>query len=123
MVKNRTLLIVDDEVDLCQMLAWDFEDFGMTVYRAHGAWEALELLNREQIDFVLSDVQMSQGDGLELVAGINQQNFNLAGIFLMSGQAQFLDSDKFNQMGISNVIKKPINTEKIIQLFLNYIPT
>ena len=44
------ILLVDDEVDLCKVAAWDFEDAGFEVTKAHGGIEAFETLQKESID-------------------------------------------------------------------------
>ena len=78
------ILIVDDEVPIREMLAGAFTGAGYEVLGAGNVGEAMELLQREAVDAVLSDVQMGSHTGHDLVRWIYVQYPNVI-CMLMSG--------------------------------------
>ncbi len=109
---GRSILIVDDEVDLCELIAWDFQDVGMKVAKAFGGTSALKIIERGGIDFVLTDLKMPNGSGIDLIEGVKKLNIDLNGIFVMTGYSDYSETALL-AMGINKIFKKPIDTEKI----------
>lgn len=109
---GKKILIVDDEVDLCELIAWDFQDVGMVVYKAFGGVNALKIIETENIDYLLTDLKMPNGSGIDLIEGIKKLNIELAAIFVMTGYSDYSETALL-AMGINKVFKKPIDTEKI----------
>jgi len=60
------VLVVDDEPDVVSALQFRLDAAGYEVLRATNGAEALELLNREKVDLILSDFMMPEMNGLEL---------------------------------------------------------
>jgi len=111
---NKKILIVDDEVDLCQVLSWDFEDAGFTVLIANSGNEALQVIKDNQVDILLSDIKMPNGDGLELLTEIKQNKLSISQIYLMTGYTDY-PIEELKALGMKSLFKKPIDTEKIIE--------
>jgi len=63
----RTLLVVDDDVAMRQMLGSLFRDRGFQVREAANAAGALELAREIDFDTVLTDVRMPGRSGIELL--------------------------------------------------------
>ncbi|MCC7022073.1 MAG: response regulator [Thermomicrobiales bacterium] len=61
-----TILVVDDERAVREVVAAILEDEGYAVHCARDGIEALAVIAREQIDLVLSDVKMPRLDGIAL---------------------------------------------------------
>jgi CheY-like chemotaxis protein len=69
-LKDRVILVVDDEPDQLEFLATVFEDNGATVFRASNGDEALELARRETPDLLTLDLEMpglSAGELFEIL--------------------------------------------------------
>jgi DNA-binding NtrC family response regulator len=109
---GKKILIVDDEVDLCELIAWDFQDAGMVVYKAFGGVNALKIIESSGIDYLLTDLKMPNGSGVELIEGIKKLNIELEAIFVMTGYSDYSETALL-AMGINKVLKKPIETESI----------
>lgn len=107
------LMIVDDEVDLCQVLSWDFEDYQMDVTLAYSGNQAIELLKKQEYDIVLTDIKMPDGDGVELLEFIHSSQIKLKGIFLMTGYSDY-PVDRLKELGMKKLFKKPVDTEEIL---------
>jgi CheY-like chemotaxis protein len=64
------VLIVDDEADAREMMATALETCGATLFTAASAHQAMELLSRQKVDLLLSDIAMPGRDGYELIRTI-----------------------------------------------------
>lgn len=60
--KEITILVVDDEQGIRVSFEMNFELEGFKVIQASGGRAALEIVKTRKLDFVLSDVRMSEGD-------------------------------------------------------------
>ncbi len=110
---KRRILIVDDEEDICEVLSWDFVDIGMEVITANSVSEAKRLLKESSFDYVLSDIKMPDGEGVELLDFTRSESINLKGIYLMTGYSDYPE-DELRSRGLSGLFKKPLETEKLI---------
>lgn len=108
-----TVLLVDDEKDLCKVAAWDFEDEGFKVVKAYGGLEAFDILQKDKIDVLVSDIKMPKGDGVELISRIQENSIPLKGIFLMTGYADYPEKS-LKDLGMTKLFQKPIDIEEVI---------
>lgn len=67
MKKPISLLIVDDDHTLREVLCYYFETLGHKVHKASSGNEAIEKLNAEKIEAVLTDADMPDGNGFDVV--------------------------------------------------------
>ncbi|WP_462382833.1 response regulator [Pseudomonas sp. Marseille-QA0892] len=81
-----TILIVDDEYLIADILGYALEDEGYMVAKASNGRKGLEVLDRERPELVITDFMMPVMDGLEFARAIRArpQSANLP-IILMSG--------------------------------------
>ena len=61
---KASLLVVDDEVEIQQMLSRHFRFLGYDVETASNGCEALELLAKKRTEVIISDIKMPQLDGI-----------------------------------------------------------
>jgi len=81
-----SILIVDDEEPIRDLLGWLLEDHGHTIYPAADGYKALALLRAEKpVDIVLSDINMPGMDGVTLCRVIEAEFPNLP-VLLISGR-------------------------------------
>jgi CheY-like chemotaxis protein len=107
------ILLVDDEQDLCKVAAWDFEDAGFEVTKAYGGVEAFGLLQKKKYDFLISDIKMPKGDGVELIRSIQDHEIPLKGVFLMTGYADYPEKS-LRDLGMTELFQKPIDIDQVI---------
>ena len=65
--KNYRILVVDDEIEYQRVFSYILQKNGYTVLTCSGGREALELLKKNEVDLVMTDLKMPDMDGIELV--------------------------------------------------------
>lgn len=115
---EKVILIVDDEKELCKVISWDFEDAGFKVIQSYGGIEAFKVLQNEKIDFVLSDIKMPKGDGVELLKNLKEFDIKVSGFFLMTGYADYPEKT-LKDLGMTKLFQKPIDSEDVIDFIKN----
>ena len=111
MDKSYKILIVDDETEILEMLALQFELEGYLVYTADSARVALEKLS-DMPDIILLDINMDGMDGLELCAAIRE--YVAAPILFLT--ARVSEADKINGLtaGGDDYITKPFSMQELL---------
>lgn len=110
---NVTVLVVDDEDDLREIFVDEFRDIGAKVFEARQGAEALEILKREKIDVVLSDVRMPGGDGISLIRNIDKEIRPKPILFLCSGFSEH-SYEEMRGLGVIEVFGKPFEWRQIV---------
>ncbi|MBU0661170.1 response regulator [Patescibacteria group bacterium] len=67
MIKNKTLLIVEDEPTLYKALEMKFKSVGFTVLVAHDGAQGLEMAHEKKPDLILLDIIMPKMDGISML--------------------------------------------------------
>ena len=90
----KTILIVDDEHLIANMLGYALEDEGYRVVKAGDGRHGLELLDQERPALVITDLMMPQMDGMQLALAIRRRpSAAKLPILLMSGAYGDLDGN------------------------------
>ena len=108
------ILIVDDEVDLCDTMSLTFNIRGFEVITAYSGNEAIEILKKKPVDILLSDVRMANGNGLELVRWVRQSNMQIPVIAFMSGFSD-VTSQEITKLGVTLFFDKPFPVSNVIK--------
>ncbi len=106
------LLIVDDEQSYRQLLTLVFETEGYKVRTAKNGREAVELLQVEPADLVISDVRMPDMDGIELLSAAREFLPDL-GVVLMTAFASVETARDAFKLGADDFIQKPFDVEEL----------
>ena len=78
------LLIVDDEVETREMLSRHFRFAGHRVSLAGNGVEALDVLGKERVDVIISDIQMPEMDGVSLLREVRRQ-YPMVRVIMITG--------------------------------------
>lgn len=105
----KSILIVDDEEDLRDALAFDFKRQGFNVFLAENGKVAYQIIQKENVSVVLSDVRMAGGDGIELLKNIKTTHPGIP-VVLSTGFAE-IGIDEAYELGASAVILKPFERQ------------
>lgn len=74
MLQTASLLVVDDESELCEILVEYFTDQGFVVHSACDALAAREAFGRQVPDLAILDIRMPGEDGLSLARWVRDQH-------------------------------------------------
>lgn len=118
-LKGKTLLVVDDEVDLRDIVASELEFMGAKVYQAENISNAQKILSQHSIDLIVSDIRMPGGTGIDLLDSVKARNTNVPPIILITGFADITVEDAFNK-GAEALVNKPFKLDDLIKMVVRY---
>ena len=108
----ETILVVDDNKDIVFSVSELFKYEGYTIEKAYDGMEALDVLERKQIDLILLDVMMPRLNGLSTLMKIRETK--QIPVIILSAKTE--ESDKVSGliMGADDYISKPYNPGELI---------
>jgi two-component system response regulator YesN len=117
------VLIVDDEYfirdGLEKIIQWDEYGIEVAGSSANGK-EALEILESTHIDIVITDINMPEMNGIELLKVI-RSSFSHIKVIIISGYNDFEFVKESLVYGVENYILKPINEDEISETLQNTV--
>ena len=120
MVNPKTILIVDDEPDVCTYISTLLEDHGYTTMSAKDGEEALVKLKSVSPDLITLDISMPEKSGVKLFREIKEDSrWKKIPIIIITGVSE--DFQKFISSRRQvpppeGYLSKPINQEDILKL-------
>lgn len=108
------VLVVDDDAGLRESAAMTLEKAGHRVFRAASAGEARELLGKESIAVVVSDIYMPGEDGIELLQSITSRR-NAPPVILMTARGTIETATIAARVGAFDYLAKPFDVRELIE--------
>jgi CheY-like chemotaxis protein len=118
-LKNKTVLIADDDVRNIFSLTKALETHKMRVVSAIDGKEALNVLNdgTAAVDIILMDMMMPEMDGFETIGRIRKSpRWKHMPIIAVTAKAMAGDREKCIQAGASDYISKPVDIDQLLSL-------
>jgi two-component system response regulator PilR (NtrC family) len=110
-----TILIVDDERPLCDLLRMALEEKGYEVQVAHDAEPALAILKTTTIDLVLSDIRMPGMSGLDLLKAVKEIDITIP-VILMTAYGTIESAVQAMRDGAYHYLLKPFDKLDTLEL-------
>ena len=107
------LLIVDDDANTLASLARAFRLAGHEATVCDNAGRALELIQSQPFDMMMSDVVMPGKDGLSLLEDLRNLGVTLP-VVMISGQANIEMAVRATRLGAVDFLEKPLSTDKLL---------
>ncbi len=124
-ILNKRLIVIDDHPinllfakKLLVKLGFEYID------TAHNGKLALEMINQNQYDMIITDCQMPEMDGYEVSRHIREREAGTdkrIPIAAMTANAMVGDRDKCLEAGMDDYLSKPINTDKLTDVLLRWL--
>ncbi|MFH1593342.1 MAG: response regulator [Candidatus Omnitrophota bacterium] len=106
------ILVVDDEIDICDFVKMFFEQRKFQVFTALSGGDALRIVRKEKPGIILLDIRMKEMDGIETLKKIRATD-KTAKVIMVTAVA---DQDKMNEaceLGACEYITKPLVLEDL----------
>ena len=113
--KNRgqpKVLIIDDEPDLLELLELTLSRMGLDTVRAETVGEAIRLLDREPFDLCLTDMRLSDGEGLRVVEHINSRGLDVP-VAVITAFGSAANAVAALKAGAFDYLSKPVALEQL----------
>ena len=111
-LKNKKLLIIDDEDNMRHMLTIIAEGAGYQTVTAADGLLALELLEEDNFDFILCDVKMPNMDGMEFLKASTELRGNCT-VIMMSAYGTIDLALEAMKSGAYDFISKPFKADEV----------
>jgi two-component system response regulator AtoC len=114
-MKNKNILVVDDEKNLRETLAELFTGEGYAVATAGDGAEALLKVRAAKFACVFLDIRMPRMDGLQLLAKLREENLIETPIVVISAFGESSQTIEAIRLGAFDYITKPLDIEELLQ--------
>ena len=113
---SARILIVDDDVLLCDLVRMALERAGFAVEAAHSAAQALEMLRDQPVDLVLLDVMMADINGFDMLRRMKSDPA-LASIpvVFLSARIEAIAQQTGLEAGAVDYLPKPISQTTLVE--------
>jgi CheY-like chemotaxis protein len=117
-LRDRKVLIVDDDARNIFALSTVLENQEMEILSATNGRQAIDLINaHDDLAIVLMDIMMPEMDGYETMREIRRQpEFRNLPILALTAKAMKGDREKCLEAGASDYIAKPVDTDQLLSL-------
>lgn len=121
----RRILVTEDSATMRSLLVATIEASGdYEVIEAASGFEALRLLPRERVDLIITDINMPDINGLELINYVRKsETYRNTPLFIISTEGREKDVEKGLTLGANEYLVKPIDPERLQELIRKYIGT
>lgn len=107
------ILVVEDDKNLRKLIVTCLEKASYTVFETHNGEEALDLMDKEYVDLIVTDIMMPEMDGYELIKSLREANYNTP-ILIITAKEDIEDKRQGFNLGADDYMVKPINIDELI---------
>lgn len=116
--KNITVLIIDDEPDILELMEEEFRYCGYNTLTATSGNDAIKVLQNTRVDIVVSDYKMPNGNGMVVLDFVNKMTVGKPVFYFVSGQADVSLEDAI-KAGAKKFFSKPFDLDELIRQIEN----
>ena len=107
------ILVVEDDACLRKLMSAALKQHGYVTFLANDGLEALDVLEKTNIDLIISDIMMPNMDGYELTRHLRKADFNLP-ILMVTAKETFEDKQEGFSAGTDDYMVKPFDTKEVV---------
>jgi two-component system response regulator AtoC len=111
-MKKHTVLVVDDEIKMQRILELMLQDMGHEARRADNGEQALQIIARESVDLIITDMRMPVMDGMALLQTLHEQDINIPAI-MITAHGTVKSAVEAMKFGAVDYILRPFEIETV----------
>jgi len=115
-----TILVVEDDEALRDALVALLKRRGYAVQAASSANDAIRVLSSEEVDLILSDYYMDDGNGQDLLDYVRRHNPSVPPFIMMTGQAG-VTAAELQRSGLQEFLTKPVSSRSLVEIIARYL--
>lgn len=114
---TKNILIVDDSESIRELVGLTLESSGYQIEKGVDGKDALRFLDGRELDLVITDLNMPEMDGIQLIREIRKNpSYNTVPILMLTTESQASKKDEAKAAGATGWIVKPFVQDKLIQV-------
>ena len=111
----RHILTVDDSSSVRQMVSFTLRAVGYEVTEAVDGKDGLAKVEREKFDLIITDLNMPNVDGIQLITAVRKMTgYSFVPILMLSTESQAEKKDAGRKAGATGWIVKPFNADQLV---------
>lgn len=110
--KNHSILIIEDDIQYGEMLRDAIEHFGYSSFLAYSATGGLDVIRKEKLDMIISDVNMPSINGIQLAAKLRDMFLDIP-LVLITGVKDLDLIKRAMALGVCDYLSKPLKLEEL----------
>ena len=120
---NKRVLVVDDSQTMRMLLLFHVIKMlpGVKIMEAVNGAHALEKLKQQDVDLILTDMNMPEMDGAGLICAVRQELKRQTPIIVITTKGERLDRERGLELGANGYITKPIDIRQFRSTILKFI--
>jgi DNA-binding response OmpR family regulator len=121
-MKERKILVVDDDSSIRRLLSYLLEKAGYTVLTAEDGIEGLARVESAKPEIIITDLMMGKLDGYQLCRSIRgRREYDTMRIIVLTARDQSSDIEVLKASGVDYVMKKPINPQELMKIIKDFL--
>jgi DNA-binding NtrC family response regulator len=109
---NPRILVVDDELNICQSCTKILTKINCEVYYALSGYDALKMMEAEPFDVIITDLKMSSLGGMEVLRRVKEA-YPDTPVIVMTGYASVSSAVEVMKMGALDYLPKPFTPDEL----------
>lgn len=113
---NKRILIADDSASMRQLVSFALRDAGFEVIESINGRDALSKMDGTKIDLIVTDLNMPEMDGIELIRQVRRKPcYRFIPVIMLTTESQESKKQEGKQAGASGWIVKPFTPEQLVE--------
>jgi DNA-binding response OmpR family regulator len=109
----ESILIVDDDINLCTVLKEELSEVGYTVDYVSDGSGVIPFLENKPVDLMLLDLKMPGKDGFEVLSDLNSNSIKVK-VIVLTAYADVKSAIDSAKMGANDFISKPYDLDELL---------
>lgn len=121
-LRNKKVLLTDDSTIMRMVISMHLKRFtGVQITEALNGVEALAKLGQEKFDLLITDINMPEMNGIELVRHVRTGLNSPIPIIIITTKGEVKDRDLGMSLGANGYLTKPVNVKDLIMTVVKHL--